>query len=318
MGLDLRTVFNEYIVPATMETFAEQVRLFNAASRNTIILDAASFRGDFLQQAFFDSVRSAQRRVDMYAPNVDVAATELTDHTQTAVKVAGGFGPVVFEPGVHTWLNEPTARGLEIASRGFADALLYDQVNSAVGVAVAAISGQGALAVNGTDTTELTYDTINMAHAKFGAQSGTILADIMSGLQYHKFVSKNLMNAPSVLFRAENVTVVDILGKAVVVVDAPGLTSATGVNRVLGLTRGAVVASDANDVIANVETTNGKTRIETTFQADYHFTLKVKGYSWDTATGGKSPLDAELQTSANWERVAESIKSTAGVLAIGT
>ncbi len=318
MTLSLRTVFNEYIVPATMETFAEQVRLFNQASRNTIVLDSASFRGDFIQQAFFDSVRSAQRRVDMYAPNSAVTPVDITDHTQTGVKVAGGFGPVRFEPGVHSWLHEPTAKSIEIASRGFADALLYDQVNSAVGVVVAAISGQGADTTYGTDLVELTYDTINMAHAKFGAASGSILADVMTGMQYHKFVSKNLANAPSLLFKAENVTVVDILGKAVVVVDAPGLTSATGVNRVLGLTRGAVTASDSDDVITNIETTNGKQRIETTFQADYHFALKVKGYSWDEATGGKSPLDAELQTSANWIKVAESIKSTAGVLAIGT
>lgn len=36
--LEHRTVFNEYVVPATMETFAEQVRLFNEASRGTIVL----------------------------------------------------------------------------------------------------------------------------------------------------------------------------------------------------------------------------------------------------------------------------------------
>ena len=100
-------------------------------------------------------------------------------------------------------------------------------------------------------------------------------------------------------------------------VDAPGLTAPDGTNRVLGLTRGAVVASDSGDLITNVQTNNGKSRIETTFQADYNFTLKVKGYSWDTTTGGKSPLDAELHSSANWSMVTESLKSTAGVLAIG-
>ena len=255
MSLSNRTVWDQYIVPATMEYFAEQVRLFNEASRNTIVLDSANFRGDFIQQAFFDSVRSAQRRTDMHATNAAVAPTDITDHVQTSVKVAGGFGPIRYEPAQHLWMLEPTARSIEVASRNFADALLYDQVNTSVGVAVAAIQSQGTAATNGTALAELTYDTINMAHAKFGASSGLILADIMTGMQYHKFVSKNLTNAPSLLFKAENVTVVDILGKAVVVVDAPGLTAADGTNRVLGLTRGAVVASDSGDIITTFRLT---------------------------------------------------------------
>lgn len=314
--LSHRTVFNEYIVPATMETFAEQVRLFNAASSGAIVLDAANFRGDFIEQAFFDSLIGAQRRVDRYTSNTEVEATEITDHTQTGVKVAGGFGPIVYEPSTMSWLNEPTARGIEIASRNFAEALLYDQVNTALNSTIAAISGN-ADAVHGDTTTELTYDVINMAHAKFGAASGSIIVDVMNGLQYHKFISKNLANTNS-LFQAGNVQVVDILGKKVVVVDAPGLTAPDGTQRVVGLTRGAVTVSDSGDIITNVETRNGKQRIETTFQADYTFTLGIKGYSWDQTTGGKSPLDAELSTSANWERIASSIKTTAGVLAIGT
>ena len=226
--LSHRTVFNEYIVPATMETFAEQVRLFNEASNGAIVLDAANFRGDFVQQAFFDSLIGAQRRVDRYTPNTAVTQTEIKDHTQTGVKVAGGFGPIVYEPTTMTWLNEPTARGIEIASRNFADALLYDQVNTALNATIAAISGNAA-AVYGTTTEELTYDVINMAHARFGAASGSIIVDVMNGLQYHKFISKNLTNANS-LFSAGNVQVVDILGKKVVVNTKPGIRASIHIN----------------------------------------------------------------------------------------
>lgn len=315
--LSHRTVFNDYIIPATMETFVEQVRLFNAASRGTIVLNADSIHGDFREQAFFDALHSAQRRVDRYAANGTAAATEITDHTKAGVKIAGGFGPILYEPSTMTWLQEPTARGIELASRNFSEALLLDQINTALRAAVAAIGAQGDATVAGTATDKLTYDTINLAHAKFGAASTTILADIMTGAQYHRFVSQNLANAPSVLFEAGNVTVVSILGKAVVVVDADPLTDEDGVNRVLGLTSGAVVVSDSGDIITNVETSNGKQRIETTFQADYTFNLALKGYSWDTVTGGKSPSDAALATGANWDKIAASIKSTAGVMAIG-
>jgi len=80
---------------------------------------------------------------------------------------------------------------------------------------------------------------------------------------------------------------------------------------------GAATVSDGGDLITNIETSNGKERIETTFQADYTFGLGLKGYTWDEATGGKSPTDAELATGTNWDKVATDIKHTAGVIAIG-
>lgn len=315
--LDNRTVFNTYIMPATLETFTEMIRLFNAASNNAIVLDASNFSGDFKTQAFFDSVMSGQRRVNRYGPNTPAPVTNITDSTKTDVKVAGGFGPIVYEPSEMTWLQEPTARGIEIASRGFAQALLLDQVNTALGAVVGAIANQPDT-VYGSINEVLTYDTVNLAHSRFGAASNLLRTDFMSGLQYHKFVSQNLNNAPSLLFDAGNVRVVDILGKVVVVVDAPALTDTIRkVSRVVSLAAGAVTVSDSRDIITNVDTQNGKQRIETTFQADYTFNLSLKGYSWDTATGGKSPDDGELYTGANWERVSGPVHGTAGVMAIG-
>jgi hypothetical protein len=315
--LDNRTVFNTYIMPATMETFAEMIRLFNAASNNSIVLDAGNFSGNFKTQAFFDSVMSGQRRVSRNGPNTEAPKTYITDHTKTDVKVAGGFGPIVYEPSEMTWLREPTATGIELASRGFASALLLDQINTALGAVVGAISNQPDT-VYGSASEVLTYDTINLAHSRFGASSSLLRTDFMSGLQYHKFVSQNLKNAPSLLFEAGNVRIVDILGKTVVVVDAPALTDTIRkVSRVVSLAAGAVTVSDSRDIITNIDTTNGLQRIETTFQADYTFNLSLKGYSWDTATGGSSPDDSELYTGANWDRVSGPVHTTAGVLAIG-
>jgi hypothetical protein len=121
--------------------------------------------------------------------------------------------------------------------------------------------------------------------------------------------------------------VVDILGKAVIVTDAPALTiaavpddpgpEAVARDVVLSLVTGAAVVFDGGDVISNIETTNGKTRIETTMQVDYTFGLGLKGYAWDEGNGGKSPTDAEIATGTNWDKVATDIKHTAGVAVIG-
>ena len=114
--------------------------------------------------------------------------------------------------------------------------------------------------------------------------------------------------------------VIDIQGKVTIVTDAPALYKAGSPNKdyVLGLTAGAAAVSNASDnLITNIETNNGKERIEATYQADYTYNLALKGYAWDMSAGGKSPTDAKLATGTNWDKVVASIKDTAGVLLIG-
>lgn len=318
MSLSQMQVFNEYIMPATIETLAQMVEKFNAASRGAIRLTTEGFSGDFLQESFFASIHSAQRRVDRYAAQASVTPTDLTQLKRSSVKVAGGFGPIRYEPGQMTWLSKPTAQGVEAASRNFAEALLADQLNTAIAALCAAIGNQAAATNDVSATDGLTYGAINDAHAKFGDASGTLVADVMTGQVYHKFIGQNLANATQ-LFQAGNVTVIDILGKAAIVTDAPALYVAGTPNKqkVLGLVDSAAVVHDGGDVISNIETTNGQTRIETTLQVDYTFGLGLKGYAWDESNGGKSPTDAELATGSNWDKVATSIKHTAGVIAIG-
>lgn len=320
MSLSQMQVFNQYVMPATIETLGQMVDKFNAESAGAIRLTTAGFDGDFLQESFFAAIHSAQRRVDRYAAQGSASPTDLTQLKHSSVKVAGGFGPIRFEPSQLTWLQKPTTEGIEVASRNFAEALLRDQLNTAIAALVAAISNQADATNDVTAGTNavVTFNVINDAHAKFGDRSADIVANVMSGSMYHKLISQNLTNSNR-LFTAQGVTIVDILGKAAIVTDAPALTVAgtPGADRVLGLTAGAATVFDGGDVISNIETSNGQARIETTMQVDYSFGLGLKGYAWDEANGGKSPTDAELATGSNWDKVATDIKNTAGVIAIG-
>lgn len=324
MSLSQMQVFNKYIMPATIETLAQMVEKFNGASGGAIRLTTEGFEGDFLQESFYAAIHSARRRVDRYATNADATPTDLTQLKHSSVKVAGGFGPVRFEPSQMTWLNKPTAEGVEVASRNFAEALLQDQLNTSIAALVAAIGNQGAATtVDVSATKKADYVAVNDSHALFGDHSPLLVAQIMDGVSYHGFIGQNLTNGET-LFQAGNVRVVDILGRTVVVTDAPALYSAAIVDpatpakrRVLSLAANAAVVHDSRDIISNIETSNGKERIETTLQIDYTFGLGLKGYTWDEANGGKSPTDAELATGSNWDKVASSIKHTAGVMAIG-
>jgi hypothetical protein len=322
MSLSQMQVFNKYFMPATIETLAQMVNKFNAASGGTIRLTTEGFEGDFLQESFYAAFHSARRRVDRYATNADQAATDLTQQKHTSVKVAGGFGPVRYEPSQMTWLEKPTAEGIEVASRNFAEALLQDQLNTAIAALVAAISNQGAdTTVDVSATGPVTYAAVNNSHALFGDHSGLLVAQVMDGATYHGFIGQNIANAQQ-LFQAGTVRVIDILGKISVITDAPALfTAAAGedpaMRRVLSLVAGAATVTDSRDIISNIQTTNGKQRIETTLQIDYTFGLGLKGYTWDETNGGKSPTDAELATGSNWDKVVTSIKHTAGTLAVG-
>jgi hypothetical protein len=311
-------VFNEYIMPAALESLDQMTAAFNAASNGAIILSPDGFTGDFLQESFFQTLAAAQRRVDRYAANGAAAVTDLTELKNATVKVAGGFGPIRYEPSQMTWLQRPTVQGIEVASRAFAEILLKDQLNTAIAALVAAITAQAAAVNDVSATLGISQAALNNAHAKFGDASQNLVAQIMQGTTYHKLVGQNLANAAQ-LFQAGNVRVVDILGKVSVVTDAPALAQTGTPNKeiILSLVSGAALVHDARDQISNVDTSNGKERIETTIQVDYTFGLGLKGYTWDVTNGGKSPTDAELATGTNWDKTATSIKHTAGVALIG-
>lgn len=321
MSLSQMQVFNEYIMPATIETLDQMLVAFNAASRGAIVLSPDGFTGDFLQESFFQTLAAAQRRVDRYAANGAAPITDLTELKNTSVKVAGGFGPVRYEPSQMTWLERPTAQGIEVASRAFAEILLKDQLNTAIAALVAAITAQAAAVNDVSATAGISQAGLNNAHAKFGDASQNLITQVMQGTTYHKLIGQALANSEQ-LFQAGNVRVVDILGKVSVVTDAPALMQAGAgedpdLEIILSLVQGAALVHDGRDLISNVSTTNGKERIETTLQVDYTFGLGLKGYTWGQTNGGKSPTDAEIATGSNWDKTATSIKHTAGVALIG-
>jgi len=317
MALSNMKVYNDEIVGLSLELLAQNINIFNAASGGAIVLDSSSWRGDYTKESFFQTLAGAQRRVDRYAANGAQSSTALAQGEMVGVKVAGGFGPVLFEPSQLSWLQRNPEQAIPVIAEGFANALLADQVNTAVGAAVAAIGNVANLVNDVSASAGLTMNVINGSHAKFGDMSGMLITDVMTGAAYHKLIDKALTNSTQ-LFQAGNVTIMEILGKRIVVSDIPALYVAGTPNKtkVLSLTAGGIIVDNASDVIANLDTSNGKNRIETTWQADYTFGLKLKGFSWDVANGGASPTDSELFTGTNWDKAVSSDKHCAGTLAI--
>ena len=319
-------VFNEYLMPLLAEMYPQEIQKFNAASNGTITLSTEGFDGDYFEQSFYTALHSSQRRVDRYAANGVAAATDLAQDQINRVKVAGGFGPIKFEPSQLTWLRKPTQEGLTVAARYFAEALLADQLNTAIACLVAAIENNAGTTYDPSATLGVSQTTINDGLALFGDRSQAIQGLVMTGADYHKLVGDAITNSNN-LFEIGGVAVRQGTafgqGRPIIVTDAPALSEAIAgppaytKAKVLGLVGGASTTHDNSDIVTNVETKNGNERIETTFQADYTFGQGVKGYSWDETNGGKSPTDAELATGTNWDKVVSNDKDTAGVLIAG-
>ena len=317
MALSNMQVYNTEIQTSTIEMVDQMVANIASSSRNAIQLTSMRNMGDYAKTAMWQNLAAARRRVDRNAANSSQTATTLVQIENVGVKVAGGFGPVLLEPSQITWLQEDPATAIAAISRYFAEALVQDQLNTGILSAVAAINNQAAL-VNDVTTAKISQTAINGSHAKFGDMSQMLVCDVMNGTTYHNLVAQGLANSNE-LFRAENVTIVDILGKAVVITDAPALldlATTPDQNIVLSLVAGGLEVSDNSDLITNMETNNGQKRIETTWQADYTFNVKLKGYAWDIANGGSSPTDAALATGSNWD-IVNLPKFTAGTLARG-
>lgn len=317
MALANMQVYDTEIYTTTIELLGQKLDAFNAASAGAIVLNTNAWRGNYTKESFFQSLAGAQRRVDRNAANNAQAATNLAQGEFVGVKVAGGFGPITFEPAQMSWLLESPESAIMAISEGFSDALLADQLNTVVGCAVAAVENIAALVNDVSASAGLTQQALNAGHFKFGDMQGMLVADVMHSSGNEKLIDNALANGEQ-LFVSSNVTVVSILGKVMVVSDIPALYVAGTPNKtkVLSIVAGGAIVENSSDIITNMDTNNGKERIETTWQADYTFGVKLKGYAWDVANGGASPEDSELFTGTNWDIAVANNKHSLGTLTV--
>lgn len=311
-------VYNDEINGSAIETIAQQLNVVNEASRGTIQMVMDGFSGDYQKNAFYESFNDVYD-VDMYAANGAQASTALAQIEAVGVKTAGAIKKH-YEPKAMTWVGKSVAEGIEVASRGIANATTQYVINNAIGALV------GAIENNANTTKDVSGDpalvsqvTLNQSHSLFGDHSGDLIAQIMHSSTYHRLIDQSLLNNAQ-LYTAGNIKFLDILGKIIVVTDAPALleTGTPNKEKVISLRSGGMVISGMGDSLTTITNDTSKLRSETTIMNEFSYGLAVDGYAWDTTNGGKSPTSAEIATGTNWDKVATSDKHTAGVIAVGS
>lgn len=313
MAFDLQ-VFNKQTHTAMTETLAQDVNKFNQASQGTIVLSNEAFGGDFDIQSSFKTIGGLVRRRNAHGSGT-VVAKKLEQALGVAVKVAAGTPPLEWEKQQYTWTQQNPELAAIVIGEQLAKARLADQLNAGIQAGAAAIGGQVSL-VEGDGTGDISFRLLNKASARFGDRSGALRSWIMHSTSIHNLYDNALANVEK-LFTYDGVNVVrDSFGRVFVVTDSPALavTTTGTVYNSLGLVEGAIEVNDNSDFNAELLPGLGGENIKYTYQAEWSYGVRVKGYSWDTTNGGKSPNDAAIATATNWDLIASSLKDTAGVL----
>lgn len=317
MALSDLAVFSEYAYDTMTEVTRQQVDLFNAASRNAIMLSGTAHQGDYSERAFYKKISGLVKRRNAYGTGA-VASKVLQHLVDTMVKVAAGTPPVELDPGQFKWIQQnPEVAGAAMGQQLAKDAMA-DMLNTALLGTRVALNSIAAIKYDGTADTPNTLDAVklNKGAVKFGDQSKDIAVWVTHSKAMHDFWGTAIANATQ-LFRYETINVItDPFGRVFVVTDAPGLivTGSPDTYHTLGLVTGAIEVDQNNDFTDNYETKNGDENIKRTYQAEWTFNLGIKGFSWDKTNGGKSPTDAALAVATNWDRYATSDKDLAGVI----
>ena len=318
MALSDLAVFNEQLYSTMTEVLAQQVDLFNSASRGTLLLSSSPFRGDYSETAFFAKVSGLVRRRNPYGAGA-VTAKSLKHLVDTMVKVAAGTPPLEMDPSQFRWIQQNPQIAAAVYAQQLAKDTMADMLNVSIGSLYAALSGQPTVIFDATALTpdKLNHRYLNKGVAKFGDYSQEIVAWVMHSTPLHDLYDNGLANGEH-LFTYGTVNIAsDAFGRVFVISDCPALMNPGGGTPIyhnLGLVPGAAVITLNDDYDSNVETKNGDENLRRTMQAEWSYNVGVKGFSWDKTSGGKAPTDAALFTQANWDRYATSHKDLAGVV----
>jgi hypothetical protein len=321
MALSDLQVYSDFAYASFTEVLQQQIDLFNAATGGALVLSSAANTGDYSQTAFFAKIAGGTvRRRNAYGSGA-VGEKTLSQLEDVSVKVAAGTPPIRIDKGQFTWIQQNPQLAGAILGQQIAVDQMADMLNTGLGVAYTALAQEPEVTLDVSGAVgvlaDVTWPNLNKAQALFGDRSSRIGVWIMHSTPMHSLYGNNLTNGER-LFTYGTVNVLrDPFGKLLVMTDSPQLVTVgppTDKFHVLGLTPGAVIIGQNNDFDANEEASNGDENIKRTYQAEWTYNIGVKGFAWDKTTGGKSPNDAALFASANWDKYATDPKDLAGVV----
>lgn len=309
-------VYQAEFLGAMNEILMQAGDAFNAAGAGTIQLINNFHRGDYRKESFFQMISGLVSRRDTTSVS---AATDLavTQDDIARVKINRKIGPVAQTLDAWRKISSDPSEMSVIVGAQTAKAVLLDKLNTVIRAGAAAIRGTNVtLDVTGETTKTVTHTALIRTLALFGDNASAIRAWVMHSKIFFDLlkqaVADNVTNIADGVIRVGNVPAI---GKPIIITDSADLVVAGTPDTyyTLGLTEGALTSEDSEEQSVESQLVTGLENLVMRIQGEYAFTIGVKGYTWDTTSGGVNPLDAAVATGTNWDLVAADIKATAGV-----
>lgn len=302
------------------ERIAQNIEVFNAASRGAIRMTTVSRAGDYNFEAFFKRASGLASRRDLTSTSA-ATGIKITQGESVSVKLSRKLGPIEMarDAFIKAGLN-PGEDGAAFAVGGFAaEAAMSERLSSAIAAGAGALSGQTEIVHAVWDATtpvKLSNEVLVNGTAKRGDRANEIVAWVMHSKPYYDLVGQQV---------ADKVTgIADItmnggspasLNKPIIVTDDPGLIVADAVTKyvTLGLVADAITVEDTESEYIINEIVTGGENLFYRMQGEYAYNLSIMGQAWDVANGGANPSAAAIATATNWDKVVDSHKSLGGV-----
>lgn len=328
-------IYPELVHGGLVETIVQETGVFNGNSQGAIQLVTNRKRGDYAQESFWGLISNLVSRRD---PNSSAGAASLVvpKNEFISIKVNRKVGPI--DQTLDSFRKLGNAEQLEVLSfilgQQIAQAMLVDQVNTALTAIAAALAAQATNLVDvakgsGSPTTGATLKTQHLiqALAKMGDAANRVVCWVMHSKQYYDLVQYQVgqpnnggVVANTVMMQASPLT----LNRPVLVTDSTGLqytdVSAspitTGAYRVLGLVQGAITVEDSEDELMYSDVITGLENIVVRLQGEFAYNLGCKGMKFNLGTSPMAinPTTAQLGTGSNWTKAVTNFKDLGGVV----
>lgn len=310
MALGDFQVFNGSAYNAFKNTLQQEVDLFNAATRNAIMLTSVMFQGDKNELAAFESIASLVGNRD---PSATGANTEhaLAELLKIDIKVGWGLPNITYTNASFDWTQrDPTEAGTLFGEEVAKGAMAY-MLNSALTSYIAAVNAAD-VTYDGTAGTA-SLDSLNLGAAKFGDRQADIAAWVMHSKSVNDIYGQALANSNQ-LFTFGTIRVVeDGHDRPLIMTDSDALhfDNAGKENYFqCGIVTGGVSVQEQGDYRNYTVTDMAPVNPRELLTATGSFGLGIKGYSFDASI--VQPSDTDLAGNANWTRVG-GLKDGAGV-----
>ncbi len=304
------TFFEEEFETGVIMGLAQETDGFNAASRNTIVLDTGADKGLLpkrtLLQALSTSALIQTRDPQGTGTLVPVVPQ---DTTQGSVKVFHG-APIIWRR--QDW--EDTGLGTETGTRyagvNMAMALAERWLNAGIAALTGAIGSIGATAqVIAPSPATFDYGLLNQGKGKMGDRMQTLAMTVGHSKAFTDLMGQ-AFTSQQVAFQLGNSAITTgslgaPLGLPMLVTDAPPLVNATRFSTLLLVPGAVTVSRGPTSRVFSFITGDGATTPENQtwlLTEEGSFEIKVAGVSW---TGAAKPSDADLANAANWTAIGQ-------------